>query len=138
MRLYQSDRFRFIAGLVLIVIIYSSYYIYFVENQNFISKSKLVLHLIRLSTTVIIYIIGTVHLGKLKDNWMSSLWHFIHISGLCIITSLGLISWFIIDIGLDLKEFAYTVQELLISPVLYVAMGLLNSSLNKKTVANKH
>ncbi|MGE5943446.1 MAG: hypothetical protein ACM31G_03800 [Flavobacteriales bacterium] len=136
MRLYQSDRFRFIAGLVLIVIIYSLYYIYFVENQEFISKSKLVLHLIRLSTTVIIYIIGTIHLGKLKDNWMSSLWHFIHISGLCIITSLGLINWFIIDIGLDLKEFAYTIQELLISPVLYVAMGLLNNSLNKKTVTD--
>ncbi len=65
---------------------------------------------------------------------MSSLWHFIHISGLCIIISLGLFSWLIADIGLDLKQFAYTVQELLISPVLYVAMGLLNKNLIKNTI----
>ena len=136
MKLYPSDNFRFISGLVLIVIIYSVYYIYFVENQAMLSLSKIILHLIRFSTTIIIYLIGTVHLGKLKDNWMSTLWHFIHISGLCIITSLGLFSWFIFDIGLDLKSFAYTIQELLISPVLYVAMGLLNRSLNKNTAVN--
>lgn len=136
MKLYQSDKIRFISGLILIVIIYSLYYIYFVENQNLISLSKIILHIIRLATTIIIYIIGTIHLGKLKDNWMSSLWHFIHISGLCIITSLGLFSWFILDIGLDLKAFAYTIQELLISPVLYVAMGLLNKSMNKNTITN--
>src|SRR5690606_42064421 len=125
----------FLAGLVFIVILYSLYNIYFVENQDFISQSKLILHVIRFSITVLIYFIGTMHLGRIKDNWMSALWHLIHISGLTIMTSLGLISWFIIDIGFDLKQVAYTIQELLISPVLYVAMGLLNKSLNKNVVA---
>ena|SRR5690606_1510932 len=131
MKLYRSDKTRFLAGLILIVIFYSLYYIYFVENQYFINTSKLILHTIRFSITILIYFIGTIHLGKLKDSWMSTLWHLIHISGLTIMTSLGLISWFIIDIGFDLKQVAYTIQELLISPVLYVAMGLLNKSLNK-------
>lgn len=134
MKLYQSDKTRFFAGLILIIIFYSLYNIYFVENQDFISVPKVILHVIRFLITVLIYFIGTIHLGKLKDHWMSTLWHFIHISGLTIMTLLGLISWFIVDIGFDLKQVAYTIQELLISPVLYVAMGLLNKSLNKNKV----
>ncbi len=133
MNLYKSDKFRFIAGLVFIIIIYSCYYIFF-ENEYFNIVPKIVVPLFRFTTTIAVYFIGTFHLGKLKDRWMSSLWHIVHISGLCIITSLGLFSWFIFPIPLNLKEFALTIQEILISPVLYVAMGLLNKSLKKVSV----
>ncbi|ULC58307.1 hypothetical protein MBM09_10280 [Flaviramulus sp. BrNp1-15] len=81
------------------------------------------------STTIAVYFVGTIHLGKLEDTWMSTLWHLIHISGLFIITSLGLFDWFVLEISKSLKHLAYTIQEILISPVLYVAMGLLNRSL---------
>ncbi|WP_345275222.1 hypothetical protein [Litoribaculum gwangyangense] len=83
--------------------------------------------------TILVYFIGTFHLGKLKDKWMSSIWHLVHISGLIIITSLGLFDWFIMELSRDIKNFAHTIQEILISPVLYVAMGLLNRSLKKET-----
>lgn len=130
MNLYKSDKVRFIAGLALIIIIYSCYHLFF-ENEYFNIVPTIVIPLFRFTTTIAVYFIGTFHLGKLKDKWMSSLWHLVHISGLCIITSLGLFSWFILQIPLSLKEFALTIQEILISPVLYVAMGLLNKSLKK-------
>ena len=130
---YKSDKFRFIAGLIFIIIIYSWYYLFFItESQEWLLLPKLTFHLIRFGVTILVYFIGTFHLGKLKDKWMSSIWHFVHISGLCIITSMGLFDWFIMEISRSSKDFAHTIQEILISPVLYVAMGLLNRSLNKE------
>jgi len=133
MNLYKSDKFRFLAGLILIILIYSFDYLFFVENKDYVNLSKLAIHLIKFSITIAVYLVGTFHLGKLKDVWMSSLWHFIHVSGLIIIVTLGLFDWFIMQIGLVLKQLAYSIQEVLISPVLYVAMGLLNKSLRNNT-----
>lgn len=133
MKLYKSDKIRFIAGIIFIVLIYSSYYIFFAENNAVAFIPRKIKHLISLSTTVVVYFVGTFHLGKLKDVWMSTLWHIIHISGLCIITSIGLFDWLIMEVTLGAKIFARNIQEILISPVLYVAMGLLNKSLNKNS-----
>ena len=130
MNFYKSDKVRFIAGLVFIIIIYSAYYLLFLENSNLIIPMK-TKHIIKFSTTIVIYFVGTFHLGKLTDSWMSILWHLVHISGLCIITSLGLFDWFIAEISESLRLFANSIQELLISPILYLAMGLLNRSLKK-------
>lgn len=132
MKLYKSDRVRFISGLIFIVIIYSWYYLYFMNSEgSWMSYSNVAFHLIRFGTTIAVYFVGTFHLGKLKDSWMSSLWHLVHVSGFIIITSMGLFDWFIFEISRNLKEFAHTIQEILISPVLYVAMGLLNKSLKR-------
>ncbi|WP_299554841.1 hypothetical protein [Seonamhaeicola sp.] len=136
MKLYKSDKLRFILGLVFIIIIYSCYYVFFVENRISASLSKRLVHFIKFAITVLVYIIGSIHLGKLKDQWLSTLWHFVHISGLLIITSIGLFDWFIADTSLKVKLFARSVQEMLISPILYVGMGLLNRSLNKASNKN--
>jgi len=133
MKLYKSDKIRFISGLVLIIIFYSTYYIGFEENEIMHTFNRYVQYLIKFLFTVIIYLIGSLHLGKLKDEWMSYLWHFIHISGLCIITSIGLYDWLISDIPLGVLLFGGSIQEFLISPLLYVAMGLLNRILNKSS-----
>ena len=62
---------------------------------------------------------------------MSTIWHFVHISGLGIITSLGLLDWAIGGISVYLRAFAASIQELLISPIFYMAMGLLNKTLKR-------
>lgn len=128
---YKSDKIRFVIGLILIVLIYSAYYLYFIDNVNLVI-SRRARHIATFATTIIIYFVGTLHLGKLSDSWMSSIWHLVHISGLCILTLLGLYDWFISEISLSLRSFAQSIQETLISPVLYVGMGLLNNSLKKK------
>lgn len=129
---YKSDKFRFIIGLVFIIIIYSAYYLLFVDYDMAFNVPRRVKHIASFATTVIIYFVGTFHLGKLTDSWMSSLWHMVHISGLCILTSLGLYDFLIAEISWSMKSFAKSIQELLVSPVLYVGMGLLNSTLKNK------
>lgn len=135
MTLYKSDKIRFIAGVIFIVIIYSCYYIFFAENNDVAFIPRKVKHVISLLTTIAVYFVGTFHLGKLKDAWMSTLWHIIHITGLSIITSIGMYDWLILEVTLGTKIFARNIQEILISPVLYVAMGLLNKSLNKDSIS---
>ncbi|MDO7171148.1 hypothetical protein [Mariniflexile sp. AS56] len=134
MNLYRSDKVRFVAGFILIIIIYSSFYIFFLENRSLILPGK-IRHLIKFAATIAVYFVGTYHLGKLEDSWMSFLWHIIHISGLAIITALGLFDWFITEITLNLRLFANSIQELLISPLLYLAMGLLNKTLKRSTTS---
>lgn len=132
MKLYKSDKSRFIFGLVFIVLLYSGYYILFAENKISATLPRKMVHFIKFGITVVVYLVGSFHLGKLNDKWMSALWHFIHISGLCIITFIGLYDWFIGETTLRIKLFARSIQEMLISPILYLGMGLLNKSLNKK------
>ncbi len=132
MKLYKSDNIRFIAGLIFIIIIYSWFYIYFAENKDMNGIPRRLKHVIIFLTTIAVYFVGTLHLGKLKDRWMSLIWHAIHISGLSIISLIGLYDWFISEVILNVRQFAHAIQEILISPVIYVAMGLLNKMLKKE------
>ena len=88
--------------------------------------------IISLLFTVAVYFAGTFHLGKLKATWMSTFWHIVHISGLCIITGIGLFDWLFLEGNTipRLSIFARSIQEILISPLMYLAMGLLNQMLN--------
>ena len=96
MKLYNSDKARFIAGLLFIVLVYSWNYLYFKEYKNPLLLNNNIRHFISFIITLAVYFIGTFHLGKLKDTWMSSLWHLVHISGMVIMISLGLFNWFIL------------------------------------------
>jgi hypothetical protein len=127
---YESQRSRWIGGLIIILIIYSLFYIFFVDGDVEWIPRK-VRHVIKFVTTVSVYLAGTWHLGKLNDRWMSTVWHFIHIGLLGIITLVGLYDWFIGMVSESVKDMTWTMQEFLISPVLYVGMGILNKRMNK-------
>jgi hypothetical protein len=135
MILYKTQRARWIGGLIIILIIYTVFYIYFVENDVLWIPRK-IRHVIKFLCTVAVYFVGTYHLGKLNDKWMSHLWHFIHISLLTIITSVGLFDWIFGMVSEPIKDMTWTMQEFLISPVLYVGMGILNNRLNASADAS--
>lgn len=76
-----------------------------------------------------VYLMGTYHLGKQKNNWMLCLWHLVHISLLSTITCIGIYDWIFGMVSYHVKEIAASMQEFLISPMLYIAMGILNQRL---------
>jgi hypothetical protein len=127
---YKSERSRWIGGLVVILVIYTLYYLLFADTDVTWIPRK-VRHVIKFVTTVAVYLVGTYHLGVLKDRWMSAGWHFIHISLLCIITLVGIYDWTFGMVSPQIKDMTATMQEFLISPVLYVGMGIFNNRLNK-------
>lgn len=127
MSIYKTDRHRFVIGLIVIILIYSAYYIYFADSENAITIPRKIRHIIKFGTTIIVYGVGSFHLGKLKQKWMSMLWHIIHISLLVTITSIGIYDWIFGMVSQPTKDLAQSMQEFLISPVLYASMGILNS-----------
>lgn len=127
MLLYKSDRRRFIMGLFIILLIYTTYYIYFADSEAAITIPRKIRHVIKFGTTILVYLVGSFHLGRLQQKWMAMLWHCIHISLLVIITSIGLYDWVFGMVSQATKDIAQSMQEFLISPVLYVGMGILNS-----------
>lgn len=129
MQFYKSDKQRFLIGLVLIVLIYSVYYLNFMDNTEydpFLIPRK-IRHVIKFVTTIIVYIIGSSHLGKLNEQWMATLWHIVHISLLVTITLIGLYDWTFGMVSISTKLLAASMQEFLISPIFYAGMGILNS-----------
>jgi hypothetical protein len=131
MQLYKTDRQRFIIGFLFILLIYSLYYIYFADTPNAILIPRKIRHVIKFGTTILVYGIGSFHLGKIKQQWMVSLWHLIHISLLVTISCIGLYDWIFGMVSQPTKDFAQSMQEFLISPILYVGMGLLNRQFKK-------
>jgi len=127
--MYKTDRHKWISGLVIILIIYTLFYNFFADRAYTYEIPRNLRHIIKFGTTIAVYFVGTYHLGKLKDQWMSHLWHFIHVSLLVIITSIGIFDWTFGMVSYKTKELAASMQEFLISPVLYVGMGLINQKL---------
>ena len=129
--LYKTDRYRWVAGLIIIIILYSVYYLYFADRQYTYFIPRKIRHIIKFGTTIAVYITGTYHLGNLRDRWMGQLWHIIHISLLITITTIGLYDWTFGMVRYSIKEIAASMQEFLISPVLYVSMGIINNRLKQ-------
>jgi len=124
--IYKNDRAKWIGGLLCVILLYSLFYVLFADRAYTLTIPRKIRHVIKFGTTVAVYLVGTYHLGQLKDKWMSTLWHFIHISLLFTITAIGAYDWIFGMVNLKTKEMAASMQEFLISPVLYFAMGLVN------------
>lgn len=121
---------KWLLGLVLILIVYSCFYLLFADNPDVVNVPRKIRHVIKFAITILVYFIGTHFLGKIEERWMYSIWHFIHISFLVIITSVGLYDWTFGMVSLATKEFVASMQEILISPALYVGMGIVNQRWN--------
>lgn len=139
MKIYKSNKRKYLVGLFCTVAIYSLYYVYLVDNVNIdlYQIPRKIRHVIKFVTTIAVYIIGSFHLGQIKEKWMAILWHIVHISLLFTITSFGLYDWFIYPLTLSAKNLAQSMQEFLISPVLYATMGILNNKINYTPIENK-
>lgn len=131
---YKTERHRFIIGLIIIVVIYSAYYIYFADSEDAMLIPRKIRHIIKFGTTILVYSVGSLHLGKLHQKWMAMLWHFVHISLLVTITSIGLYDWTFGMVTVATKQMAQSMQEFLISPVLYVGMGILNKRFGNQII----
>lgn len=127
MQWYKNDKQKYIAGLVYIFLIYTAYYFYFVDGLFATIKPLLLKHFVLIGIAFLVYFIGTLHLGKIQQSWMSFLWHIVHIS---LLSTLIAINLYKVKSGNELsyamQHLSDNIKEILISPMLYFAMGLLN------------
>lgn len=125
----KRNRTNWLLGLLIIFLIYSIFYVLFHDNKDVVLIPRKIRHVIKFLTTLSVYVVGTFYLKKLHAQWMHSLWHLIHIGGLILIISIGLFDWLISPTSKPIRYFANFIQEMLISPVLYVGMSILNQTL---------
>lgn len=127
----KKNRTNWLIGLFIIFLIYSAFYIQFHDNKDIVLIPRKIRHVIKFLTTISVYLVGTFYLKKLQAEWMHALWHLIHIGGLTIIILIGLFDWLITPSSIPIRYFAAFIQEILISPVLYVGMSILNQTMSK-------
>jgi hypothetical protein len=88
-------------------------------------------HLVKFLSVLIAYGIGAYTLKRFTAGWMMQIWHTVYLSILALLVLLGLYDWSIARVPVEIRGIADNLQEFLISPVLYVAIGIINRSLAK-------
>jgi hypothetical protein len=136
MQLYKSDRQRYMAGLLYIFLIYTISYLIFAEHC-LIGKFKipeLLNHVFMFVMAVLVYMIGTMHLGKLQEPWMFFIWNITYIILLSIFLILILVKLLLFTISYTIRSIYIFdhITFILISPMLYFSLGLLNRLLIKE------
>ncbi|HEX5151421.1 MAG TPA: hypothetical protein VFW07_08225 [Parafilimonas sp.] len=118
-----KPKYIFIFGLVAICIIYSLYRVYFdiTYVPDIPGKVK---HANKFLFVLIVYGVGTLSLRKYMIGWMMVIWHLVHIIFISLLLLIGAYDWLHGNITDQIRNVANSVFEFLISPVLYVCMGI--------------
>jgi cell shape-determining protein MreD len=110
--------------------VYSLYRVYFdiTYVPDIPGKVK---HANKFLFVLIVYGIGTLTLRRYMVAWMMLIWHLIHIIFISSLLLIGFYDWLHGDITEQIRNVANSVFEFLISPVLYVSMGIVQFRLFK-------
>lgn len=129
MSIARRKFFYFFLGLLIIALIYSLYNIFLVDVNYYNDIPRKVRHVNKFLCILAVYGIGTLFLRKNMAPWMMQIWHIIHIIAIVFLLIIGVLDWTLGTTTQEVRNIASTLLEVLISPVLYVAMGIVNSRL---------
>jgi hypothetical protein len=127
-----KNKYYFWIGFIVIVVIYSLYNLYLVDVDYYQSIPRKTRHVVKFLSILSIYGIGTVALKKYIADWMLYIWHLIHILIIALLLIIGIYDWSFGEISVPFRNIADTLFEFLISPVIYIAIGILNNKFGRK------
>jgi hypothetical protein len=130
-----KTRFFFWLGLIVLTFLYGLYYFYFLNGLAFTLALR-ARHLVKFLFILCAYGIGAFALPKVAAGWVMRIWHVVYGIGLLLLILLGLYDWGIARAPLGIREVADDLQELLVSPILYCVIAILNRSLDRLTGQN--
>ena len=125
MKAHRRQTFYFWSGLVLIALLYSAYYIFFLYDASLTMPLR-ARHVVKFFFILGVYGVGLLGLARYAAGWVVRSWHFCYLFGLFLLILLGGYDWMVARAPLSIREVADDVQEFLVSPILYVALGLLS------------
>jgi hypothetical protein len=127
-----SNRHIYWIGFIVIVIIYSLYNLYLVDVGYYQNIPRKLRHIGKFASIIIIYGTGTFALKRATAEWMMYIWHLIHIIIIALLLLLGIYDWSFGELSAQMRNVANTLFEFLISPVIYIGVGILNSKFGKE------
>jgi hypothetical protein len=125
----RHKKIFFFSGLSAIILVYAAYNIFLLEAGDYFLIPRIVRHFSGLGCVLLVYGIGSYALKMYTVGWMMLIWHLLHA---ILIFMVLLISLYTLDWGpltAQWHNFANTLVEFLISPTLYVVIGILNRRL---------
>ncbi|MEI6585978.1 MAG: hypothetical protein WCL56_07825 [Sediminibacterium sp.] len=122
---------KFWVGLAIILIIYTAYYLLFMDTHYVTDIPRKIRHVIKFTVLFTVYLIGVKQLTLEKIAWMKTIWHVIHLSGIFILLSLGAFDWIVRPLPFSVRQVMGAINEFLIGPTLFVGMGILHQFLLK-------
>ncbi|MES2110679.1 MAG: hypothetical protein V4577_18110 [Bacteroidota bacterium] len=115
-----------ILGLVAIILVYTLYYMLFVYVSYFNDIPRKLRHISRLISIIIVYGIGYYAFKKYEVKWLSSVWNFVYFTVVIMMILIGVYDWTLGPASASIRNVAKTMHELLISPILYAGILIIN------------
>lgn len=128
---------KFWIGLVVIMILYTIYQFLYVET-NYLHENidRRMRHIIAFGILIAVYLVGAFCLKNKEANWMKIVWNFIYIIGVTGLILLGLYDWMIKEFSLNAKLTLRNVNDFLVSPILYIGIGILSKLFVQKNIVD--
>jgi hypothetical protein len=125
MAVWPRRKAAFWIGLLAMILIYCFYYLYFIYG---ISRevSLRAMHFVKFLFVLIAYGAGILGLRKNVSEGMMQLWHLIYAACLLLLVLLGLYDLLFTRAPLAVRGIADNIQELLVSPILYVVISIVS------------
>ncbi|MDO6435070.1 hypothetical protein Q4E93_30930 [Flavitalea sp. BT771] len=120
----REGRRFFLIGLGVIVLFYILYYVVFVYHVFLVVPMRL-RQLIKLGFILLTYGTGVWALRKDTARWIMKIWHLLYGCTFLFLILLGVLDGWLGRMSPAVREVAGNLHEFLISPVLYIVIGLL-------------
>ncbi len=127
MRRSPKRKIYYFAGLLAIALVYSFYYIYILDPQFIATSAQITRRILRVISCFLVYGIGlaAIRQGGLP-YWLIRTWHILYGTGLLIVVLCGLCAGWVPFYRQTFLDLTFTFLEFLISPVLYVIVGIID------------
>jgi hypothetical protein len=125
----SNKRLFFLIGLLAITLIYFLYNVFLVDVDYYRSIPSKIRHINKFGSILLVYWVGIWTLKKYTILWMMQIWHGVYAVTVVALIFIGLYDWRFGMISIPVRNIASALHEFLISPILYVGMGILNSRL---------
>lgn len=127
----NNKRAYFLLGFLLISVVYALYNIYLVEVNNYADIPKKIRGVYRLLSIVTVYVIGFYFLKKYNSSWIRVFWNALYITIVSLLILIGIYDWSSGHTLSPAKDISSTFYTLLISPLLYTTLLIVNRTLMK-------
>jgi hypothetical protein len=124
MTIYRNRKLFFWIGLSAIVLLYALYYVFFLYGIA-LSMPLRGRHVVKFLFIAAVYLAGAFCVRRFAAPWMLRIWHGVYLLILVLLVLFGVYDWLIARTALELRGIADSLAEFLVSPILYVAMGIM-------------